>query len=180
MATKEILATYSPEDVVVILQNSKFSHAISGYSEGGFLTVTRIVPHATLTNGADGSNARVVRAVKNCDVNLTLMQTSESNDVLTQLLSMDESTRDGSDVFSIYIKDNTGRTKMFSPAAFIGTNPENSYSEEINGREWVIHAINMEEHLGGNGRFTPDTQQTLTELGYTFEDRWRTSNSITP
>ena len=177
---KDILATYSPEDVVVILHNTKFSHQISGYTEGSFLEVERIIPHAALTNGADGTNARVVRAVKNCDISLTLMQTSESNDILSQLLVLDEGSRDGSDVFAITIKDNTGRTVMSSAAAFIGTVPNVSFSQEVSDRPWIIHAIHMVEHIGGNGRFTPDSSTTASELGLEFEDRWRPLATLTP
>lgn len=177
---KEILATYSPENIVVILHNSKFSHQVSGFQEGTFLEIERTIPHATLQNGADGTNARVVRAVKNSDITLTLMQTSESNDVLSQLLVLDEGSRDGSDVFAITIKDTSGRTVASSAAAFIGTTPSMGFSEEISQRDWVIHAIHMNIHIGGNGRFTPDGQDAITDLGYTFEDRWGTNNTITP
>lgn len=172
-STKEILASYSPEDVVVVLSNDKFSHFISGYTEGTFLSVTRTVPHATLQNGADGSNARVVRGVKNCDVTLTLMATSESNDVLSQLLSLDEGSRDGSDAFTLTIKDNTGRTVMSSPQAFIGTNPDIDFGIEVTDRAWVLHAIHLTIHSGGNGRFSPEAFESATNLGYISEQRWQ-------
>lgn len=172
-ATKEILATYSPEDVVLILSNDKFSHFVSGYTEGVFISVTRTVPHATLQNGADGSNARVVRAVKNCDITLTLMGTSESNDVLSQLLVLDEGSRDGSDTFSLTIKDNTGRTVMSSPQAFIGSNPDIEFGVEVTDRQWTIHAIHLTTHAGGNGRLSPEAFESLTDLGYSADSRWQ-------
>lgn len=173
MATKEILATYSPEEVVVVISNDKFSHFISGYTEGTFLSVTRTVPHATLQNGADGHNARVVRAIKNCDVTLTLMSSSESNDVLSQLLARDESSRDGSDTFSITIKDNSGRTVMSSPQAFIGTSPDIDFGIEVSERAWVLHAIHLTLHAGGNGRFSPEAFESVSDLGYVPEERWQ-------
>lgn len=173
MATKEILATYSPEDVVIVLSNDKFSHVISGYTEGEFISVTRTVPHATLQNGADGTNARVVRAVKNCDITLTLMSSGESNDILSQLLVLDEGSRDGSDTFSITIKDNTGRTVMSSPQVFIGSNPDVTFGIEVTDRVWTLHAIHLTTHAGGNGRMSPDAFESATDLGYTPDQRWQ-------
>lgn len=177
---KDILASYSPEDVVVILHNSKFSHILSGYTEGTFLEVERVVPHATPYNGADGTNARVVRGVKNVDITLTLHQASESNDVLSQLLVRDESTRDGQDIFAITIKDNTGRTVMSSPQAYLGTVASTAFSQEISDRAWTLHAINAIQHIGGNARVTPDGASALNDLGYTLEDRWSVETDLTP
>lgn len=173
-AVKQIMATYSPEDITIILFNDRFTHQVVGTTEGEFITVTRTVPHAELVNGADGSNARVVRAIKNADITMTLMQTSETNDVLSRLLVEDEITRDGRDCFGVTIKDNVGRTVMSSPQAFIGTNPDVSFAETLSDTVWVIHAIHLEQHVGGNGLVTPDTGETLGDLGYQLEARWAT------
>lgn len=173
MANTQILASYSPEDVAIVIANDNFSHTISGTAEGTFLTITRVVPHATLYTGADSTNARVVRSVKNCDVTLTLMQTSESNDILSQLLLLDEDSRDGSDTFSITIKDTMGRTVASAPVAFIGTSPDISFGVDIDERDWVIHAIGMNIFEGGNGKLTPETFSTLGDLGNTPDARWR-------
>ena len=167
-----ILGTYSPESVVITIGNSKFSHVVSGYADGTFISITRLVDHATLYNGADATNARVVRAVKNCDVTLTLHQASESNDVLSQLLALDEQSRDGSDCFSITIKDTSGRTVASSPVAFIGTSPDIDLGTEIAERAWVMRAINLTIHAGGNGKFTDSTYTEVNTLGYTPDAFW--------
>lgn len=177
MSVSNILATYSPESVVIIISNSTsggsgFTHSISGYVDGDFISIARTTPHATLYTGADASNARVVRAVKNCDVTLTLHQASESNDVLSQLLILDEASRNGDDVFQITIKDTSGRTVASSPAAFIGTSPDISFGTELGQREWVLHAINMSIFEGGNGKFSQSGFDTVTDLGYTPDTYW--------
>ena len=177
---KEVLGSYSPEDVVVILHNSKFSHQISGYTEGSFLEITRVVPHATPYNGADGTNARVVRAVKNADITLTLHQSGESNDVLSALLVADEASRNGDDIFAITIKDTSGRSIYSSAQAYIGTTPDAGFAQEIADRAWTIHAINLSQHLGGNARLTPDAAGALSDLGHTVEDRWQVTEDLTP
>ena len=172
-----ILATYSPESVVVTISNVKFSHTVSGYADGTFLGVTRVVPHATLYTGADATNARVVRRVRNYDITLTLHQASESNDVLTQLLHLDEESRSGEDVFAITIKDTSGRTMYSSNYAFIGTDPDGSFGTELSESAWVIHAVGVESFVGGNGRFTEASYDTMGDLGYTPDAYWSPSGA---
>lgn len=172
-AVKQILASYSPEDIDVVISNSLFTYKITGYADSTFLNITRVIPHAELYVGADGSNARVVRAVKNCDITLTLHNASESNDVLSQLLIRDEDSRDGSDVFSITIKDNIGRTVASAGSCFIGTSPDIDFGTEVSERDWVLHAIGMDIFEGGNGKFTPDGWGSVNNLGYEPDEFWK-------
>lgn len=167
-----LLGTYSPEDVIITIGNDNFSHILSGYVDGTFITITRVVDHSTPYVGADKTNARVVRSVKNCDITLTLHQTSESNDVLSQLLTRDETSRDGSDLFYITIKDTRGRTVASSPVCYIVTNPDSDFGTDIAERAWGLHAINMTHHTGGNAKFSNETYETVTDLGYTPDTFW--------
>ena len=115
------LANYSPEDVVMILSNDIFgSHVISGTAEGTFISYERSVDRATLVVGSDLSAARVLRRNKSGTVTLTLMQSAESNDVLSMIAQRDEEAHDNSYLFSLTIKDLSGRSVFFAPVAFIG------------------------------------------------------------
>lgn len=181
MQASHILGSYSPESVVVVISNNKFSHTVNGFIDGTFINITRVIPHATLYTGADASNVRVVRGVKNCDVTMTLHQSSESNDVLSQLLIMDEETRSGEDIFAITVKDLSGRTVASSSAVFIGTSPDIGFGTDVSERAWVLHAINMQVFEGGNGKFTTDGWATVNGLGHTPDDVWNPANdSFTP
>jgi len=170
---QQILASYSPESVVVVISNDKMQHVITGMAEGSFLNISRVIPHATLYTGADGSNVRVTRNVKNCDITLTLHQGSESNDVLSQLLIMDEESRNLDNIFNITIRDTSGRSVFTSPSAFIGTVPDSGFAAEASEREWILHAVGMDTVIGGNGKFTASTQTTLEELGVQVDDYWK-------
>lgn len=171
-ATQEILGTYSPEDVIVILSNEFFSHSITGYADGTFISIEREVPASTLYSGSDNTNARVVRANKGSTINLTLHQASESNDILSQALIMDEQTRDGTWCFSVLVKDGTGRSVYFSPQAFIATNPTTTFGSEIETREWGIQCVSLSNFNGGNGKLTDDTYRVLQSMGATVDPRW--------
>lgn len=176
MANQQILASYSPESVTIVISNDKFQHTISGYTEGTFLNIARVIPHATLYTGADGTNLRVTRSVTNLDITLTLHQGAESNDVLSALLASDEESRNLDWLFAITIKDTSGRTLVSSPNAFIGTVPDIGFGTEQSDREWVLHAVGSSVNIGGNGKLTADTYSTLTEnMGIEVEDYWRTS-----
>lgn len=171
-SASEILSTYSPEDVYVVLANDSFSYTLTGFVDGTFINIVREVPASTLYVGGALSNARTVRANKASSVTFSIMQTSDDNDVLSQLLSNDEVARDNTWLFSLTIKDGTGRSLWFSPQAFIGTEPDRSFSTGVEARDWVIQCVSLSGTQGGNGKFTPDSAGALTALGGTVEPKW--------
>lgn len=173
--TDKILATYSPESVLVVISNDNFSHVISGYADGTFLSITRVVEHATLYTGADATAARVKRKVRNTDITLTLGAYSESNDVLSHLLYLDEEADRDEHLFAITIKDASGRTLASSPQAFIGTTPDISFGTDMAENDWMIHAVGMDIISGGNGKFTAATWDTLADLGSDQDPYWNTN-----
>lgn len=176
MANTQSLGSYSPESVIVVLSNDNFAHTISGYADGSFLNITRVIPHATLYTGADATNVRVTRNVRNVDITLTLHQSAESNDVLSALLLKDEQERNLDWLFAITVKDTSGRSILSSTQAFIGTVPDQGFGTDIGTRDWVLHAVGSDTIIGGNSKMTADTAQTLTDLGMGFDDYWRPSN----
>jgi len=168
----DVLASYSPEDVNIVISQGTMSHVVSGYVDGTFLTISRLILASEPYTGADVSNARVVRSNKNSTVTLSLHQASESNDILGQLLRNDESTRDSTNLFSMTIKDNTGRSLYYARQCYIGNNPDSTYSNAIDSRDWAIHATKLEQVQGGNAEFTPAAAGDYTALGGTIDPRW--------
>lgn len=171
-SASEILSTYSPEDVYVVLANGEFSYTLTGFMDGTFINITREVPASTLYVGGALSNARTVRANKASSVTFSIMQTSDDNDVLSQLLSNDEVARDNTWLFSLTIKDGTGRSLWFSPQAFIGTEPDRTMSTGVETRDWMIQCVSLAGTAGGNGQFTPDSAGAIQALGGTVDPRW--------
>lgn len=173
MAEQSGLSSYSPENVIMILHNDNFSHIISGVADGTFISYSREVPRATLYVGADLSAARVLRRNKSGTVSLTLAQTGESNDFLSQLARNDEESQNNDWLFAVTIKDLSGRTQFFAPQAFIGNDPDVTYGVDVETRDWTITVTNVEHHIGGNGQFSPTVEADLQSIGYTVEDRWK-------
>lgn len=169
---QQILGSYAPEDLIIILQNEFFTHSVSGFAEGTFVNVSRIVPPSTLYTGSDNTAVRVVRSNKGSNIALTLHQGSESNDVLSQALIMDEQTKDGTWLFSVLIKDGTGRSLFHSPKAFIANTPNTTFGSEIDTREWTLHCITLDSFIGGNGQLSDDAYRTLQGMGATPDPRW--------
>lgn len=171
------LGSYSPEDVIVLIQHEDFSHQVTGFVESGsFLSFERSVDRATLASSVDGNHAaRVLRRNKAGTLTISLMQTSESNDVFTRIGILDEESHSNKYLFSILIKDMSGRTVMSASQAFLGNDPAVSFSDGVETRDWTITVARLDKHIGGNSKFSPDNEATLAALDYTVEDQWKSA-----
>lgn len=166
------LGTYSPEDVTVVLSQGSFSWALSGYTDGTFVNITREIPASSLTVGGSYHNARVIRGNTASTVTLSLLQTSEDNDILSWLLAKDVEVRDDRGLFEMTIKDNTGRSLYYSDQAFIGNEPDRTFSTTADSRDWTIQCVNLQSFTGGNVKFDPAGVDAVTQLDGTIDDRW--------
>ncbi len=137
------VATYSPEDVSVSVNGV----GLSGYSEGTFITVEREEDSYTKIVGSDGQVTRSKNANRSGSVTLTLKASSASNDVISALSIKDEI--DGSGVFVVMVKDNSGRS-IYSGKGWIRKPANAEYAKEVSDREWVFDIANLLMFLGGN------------------------------
>lgn len=169
------LGNYSPEDVVMIIKNNKFSHQITGFADGTFINYERAVDRATLYVGADLSAGRVLRRNKSGTITLTLHKVGESNDILSELGRLDEEAHNNDWLFEVMIKDTLGRDIFYAKQAFLGNDPSVSYSTDMDTREWTITVCDVQRHIGGNSLLSPDNEKTLTEFGYVVEDKWKSN-----
>lgn len=167
------LANYSPEDVYMVISNDIFgTHTISGTAEGTFISYERSVDRATLVTGSDLFSTRVLRRNKAGTVTVTLMQESSSNDILSAIALRDEESHNNSYLFSVTIKDTSGRSVFFAPEAFIGNDPQVTYSSDTETREWTITVTSIERNFGGNARVNAENEATLAALGVTLDPQW--------
>lgn len=166
------LGTYSPEDVQTVISVRDVIHTVSGYVDGTFINVTRAVPSSILYQGADNSGGRTLRSNKAGTVALTLHQLSSTNDVLSWLHERDQEARDNTWLFSMLIKDNTGRSLYYARQCFISQLPESGFSTEVGERAWEIQSVNLQQLIGGNAVIDPATEQAILALGGTVDTRW--------
>lgn len=166
------LATFAPNQLsVVITQDSTgIAHVVSGYSEDSIVNIEWTTPRYSLYTGADNTGTRVYNASNSATLTLSLQQTSASNDVLSLLFANDST--DSSGVFSIQVKDSSGRSVYFSDDAYVSTRPNAGFSNSMMTRDWVIDAFNLQSYTGGNAVLTPADQATIETLGGVLAAKW--------
>lgn len=172
--TQQRLSTFAPNDVTIIISqpSTGISHEVSGFSEDSIVQIERVAETFTLYTGADNTSTRIYNANNSAKLTFSLQQTSASNDIFSALYHNDAASRNSTGLFSIQIKDNSGRSNYFSDDAYIGVVPNSNFSNSMQTREWVIHAHNLQTDIGGNGIISPEDQATLAALGVTVDPRW--------
>lgn len=168
------LGTYSAEEVQVILEqvSTGLVYRVVGFMEDSMVTVTPSVDTYTPYNGADNTGARIHNGNRSANVVLSLQQTSPSNDVLTRLLQKDVRSRRNEGLFSVMIKDASGRTVATARQAYITRLPEITYTNNMSVREWNIYAYNSEIFVGGNAMLEPEVVDALTTLEAPIDNTW--------
>ena len=137
--------TYDPAQVAINIGGAP----ITGYADGTFLTVERANPAFIKVTGADGSVSRAKSNDRSGMMTLTLLQTSESNDILSLLALADEFQNAG--VVPVTVKDMEGRTTYFAGSGWVQKMADSEFSNEITNREWVIEMAEIDVFVGGNG-----------------------------
>jgi len=167
--------TYSPDLTDLIISNQIVDHIVTGFGEGSFISVEPAAERFVPVYGAKGEAYRARNSTRAFNLTLTLSQTSHSNDVLSLLLQNDYDSLDGT--FTLTLKDSSGTTVFTEPFAYIGQEPTQGFSGNgsLENREWTIHLPDPSYHIGGNGRFSVDTQRDVENLGGAVDPRWATS-----
>jgi hypothetical protein len=168
------LATFSPNQVSVVITQGSLSHEVSGFSSDSIVGVNRSAETFTMYTGADDSATRIYNSNTTGVITIPLQQTSNSNDVLMELYENDRATKNG--LFEIMVKDLEGRSVYHSREAFISIVPDSQYSNDMSLREWTIQAHKLDYYVGGNSKFDPVDESAMTTLGAEIEARWLTSD----
>lgn len=172
--TQQRVATFAPADVTIVIsqESSGIAHILSGFSEDSIVQIERNAETFTMYTGADNTSTRIYNANTSAKLTISLQQTSASNDILSALYRNDAATRNSSGLFTLQVKDNSGRSNFFSDDAYIGVVPNSSFNNSMQTREWVLHAHNLQSDIGGNAVISPEDQATLAALGVVVDPRW--------
>lgn len=137
-------ATYDPGKVVVNVGGIP----IEGFADGTFVNVERSSDTFTKSTGADNRTTRIKQGDKSGTITITLSQSSPSNDVLSGIMLLDETTNDG--VVPILVKDLLGTTLAVSAYSWIRKPPAAPFAKSISNREWIFDCADLNMYIGGN------------------------------
>ena len=112
-------STYSPSDVNVVLsqESTGLIHVIAGYAEDSHINVERDSETYEHVTGVDNIATRVYKANTSGKVTVSLGQGSASNDILTMLYLNDKASKNSSGLFTLTVKDGSGRSVAFAQEA---------------------------------------------------------------
>lgn len=138
------LSTYDAKQVKVLFGGIP----LGGYAAGTFVTIERVSDAWEDESGADGETVRIKSNDKRATMTLTLLQTSDSNDVLSASANLDELSNGG--VVPVAVSEINSTTTVFSGKAWVKKQANIEYGKEISNREWVISMVESKILVGSN------------------------------
>ncbi len=138
------MKTYDPKQVLVVVGGVP----ISGYADGSFVRVGRRNPQWELVKGADGEGARSKSNDDSGFIEIELMQTSASNQHLSNISLADETSNAG--VVPVMVKDGSGFSLHMAEQSFIEKNPDGAYAKTNQTRVWRFLCDKLQDYHGGN------------------------------
>lgn len=139
------LSLYSPKDVIVLLGGF---HPVEGYAEDTFIRIRKDIKPFEATRALDGEQARVYRKDEGYTVEITLAQSSVTNQILSAIYNVDQATDMGK--FPLLVKDLKGTTSFFAGTAWIEGIPDTTFSGKMETRTWVLGTSEAGLNIGGN------------------------------
>lgn len=138
---------YDPTAVSIALGAPGSSHTISGLADGTFVSIDRNNQAWTVVSGAGGEHARSKSSDRSGTITLTLMQTSISNDYLSQMMTDDETSNSGKRTLNII--DANGDTVVICSEIWVQQAPTIEYGKDLGDREWTLEAGDIDIIVGG-------------------------------
>jgi hypothetical protein len=138
------LHTYDLKRHVIIIGGV----VMSGFADGTALTVERSAETFTKKVGADGIVTRSKTNDRSGTAKLSLVATSQSNDVLSGFALADETMNTG--IVPFLVQDLEGLTKYVSAFAWIKKPPSSEFGKEVSNREWEFDLSDLEFFIGGS------------------------------
>jgi hypothetical protein len=138
------LFTYIPSKVDIEISGYK----VSGHTEVSFQLDN---PQFTTVKGIRGRNTRIRSKNSSGVLTLGILQTSPTNDLLSEILKKD--LQYGTGRLVIKIKDQSGSSLFFCDEAYIAGFPALSFSDKAGTRTWTINCLTVpldQFVVGGN------------------------------
>lgn len=136
--------TYNPKKVAVIVGGFE----MKGFADGTFVNIAMNEDQWSLQMGTDGEGTRSKSNNHSAQITISLMQSSDSNQVLQGFWNSDRLSDGG--VVPLLIKDNSGRSLWAAEQCWVKKQPDAELGREAAGREWVLETDNLVPFEGGN------------------------------
>jgi len=157
MANGFTVNSFSPKDVQLIVAG----YVITGWER---ITITRRVKGFTPIPGIRGKNTRVASQDTSATITVPVLQTSQSNEVLSSIHEQDLDKKTGR--LGITLKDVSGNSIFSSDEGYITGFPSVTYSGQFEYRTWEIFLQRTSSYnVAGNAR--PSTSLLDGVLGET-------------
>jgi len=141
------MKVYNPKSIVINLAGLLIDR---GFSEDSMIKIASDSAKFEDVVGVDGEVTRVQQHDGRATITISLMQSSEMNDVLSALLLRDTNTPNGAGVGAFLMKDLQGTTLERGSAAWVKGFPERENGKKVGSRTWEIRVANLTSFLGGN------------------------------
>lgn len=141
--------TYNANEVTISFAGALID---GGFADGEFLRIEKATDDTTDVAGTGGDVAVSPTNDKRSTVTLTLLQTSEQNDVLSAIRTAGRATPAGVAIGPLFVQDRLGRSLWEGAAAWIQRPPIATFDRAATSREWILRVAQMEETHGGNVR----------------------------
>ena len=138
------MRTYDPKKVDIVFAGFR----LEGFVDGTFVKVSPKSVRFSSKSGVDGEVSRSRMHDTRKDVEITLMQTSESNDRLSQVFRADTDAVNGEGVGSFLLQDRGGTT-LIEGTAWITSDPDAEFGAEAGGRVWKLELVEGSVFHGG-------------------------------
>lgn len=143
MARDTAVRTFDPNKVSITF----LGNIITGFADGDFVEITG-EDGFEMRKGAAGDEDRINKNETGRDVNITLMKTSITNDVLSAIYEQDAVDNNGKGPLTI--KDLNGTTLLYSAQAYIKKPADMTMGDSLGTVVWNFRAPQSTYNVGGN------------------------------
>lgn len=123
-------------------------HRVSGRARGTWLTVAYNNDEVAVLSGVDDESTFVDSVDRSATVTITLMQSSDSNDILSAHMVANRTTPGGI-AFPLNIVEENGRTVYTAAVAKVSKMADGTWSDGGEVRTWTIVVPKLVGFVGG-------------------------------
>lgn len=122
----------------------------SGRPDGEFIRIEQITEDFKSKVGVDGQTTRSKTKDRRAKITVILMQSSDSNIILSAISNIDREAANGAGVGALLIRDIGGTSLYMAAEAWIAKAPDVAFAGEAGPREWTFECAKLIRVDGGN------------------------------